>query len=68
MRTLPCPSCHRPANLVNGVRTDRYVDFFRCEACRHVWTTDKDDGAILQHVTPLPKTPHRPTGRTSSIE
>lgn len=53
MRTLPCPSCSRPANLVNAVSTDRWVDFYRCEACRHVWTTNKDGTTTLLHVTPL---------------
>ena len=53
MPTLPCPSCYRPAELVNGVNTDRFDDFYRCEACGHVWTTSKDGTITLRHVTPL---------------
>ena len=61
MRTLPCPSCSRPANLVNGVNTDRFDDFYRCETCGHVWTTAKDETTTLLHVTPLKV--HQPGGR-----
>ena len=53
MRTLPCPSCYRPATLVNGVNTERFDDFYRCEACGHVWKTSKDETATLLHITPL---------------
>jgi hypothetical protein len=53
MRTLPCPSCYRPAKLVNGVSTGRFVDFYRCEDCGHVWTTNKDGTTTLLHITPL---------------
>lgn len=27
------------------------VDYYRCEACRHVWTTAKDNTDVLTHVT-----------------
>jgi hypothetical protein len=29
------------------------VNYYRCRACEHVWTTSAESGAILHHVTPL---------------
>jgi hypothetical protein len=27
------------------------VDYYRCDACTHVWTTEKDGTAVVSHVT-----------------
>jgi hypothetical protein len=35
------------------------VNHYRCRACEHEWTTSKQDGSIVVHITPR-------TGRTPS--
>ncbi len=30
------------------------VNYYRCEHCKHIWTTDKETHALIRHVTPLP--------------
>ena len=32
------------------------VNYYRCEHCGHVWTTEKDGRTIVKHITPLTKT------------
>ena len=31
-----------------------YVNYYRCETCKHIWTTDKETHTLIHHVTPLP--------------
>ena len=57
MPTQPCPACHGPTTRrLDGASEDAYVNYYRCERCGHVWTTSKDDGSIVHHITPLTKT------------
>ena len=51
-----CPVCggETPA-LPHLSGETSYVFYFRCDLCRHIWTVNKDSGAI-SHVTPLPQT------------
>jgi len=57
MPVLSCPNCQEmtPRQL-DGSDTAR-VNYYRCGACGHVWTTDKRTHEILTHVTPLTKRP-----------
>ncbi len=32
---------------------DAVVNYYRCQACGHVWTTDKKTNEIVSHITPL---------------
>ena len=32
------------------------VNFYKCGACGHAWTTSKIDPSIMRHLTPLTKT------------
>jgi uncharacterized Zn finger protein len=53
-----CPSCHSSApNLLADLSKDADVNYYRCSACGHVWTTTKGDGVIVRHVTTLPGRP-----------
>jgi len=37
------------------------VNFFACDGCHHVWTTEKKTGEFLRHITPLEETPRAET-------
>jgi len=43
-----------PATLTAKLVTHLYVNYYRCLACGHVWTVDKNNPSNVQHVTPLP--------------
>lgn len=55
MPVQPCPGCgtETPRKLDAASQQAR-VNYYRCPTCGHVWTTTKDGGAILDHVTPAP--------------
>ena len=54
MPTLSCPACDRPtARLLDETSKSAFVDYFICNACGHVWTTSKQNGSLVHHVTPL---------------
>ena len=60
MHIQPCPACDRPtARLLDDTSKGAEVNYYTCDPCGHVWTTDKDTGAILRHVTPLTATTRR---------
>ena len=51
----PCPACDDPSpHLLVELSKDSAVDYYRCQNCRHVWTTSKETGEIVRHVTPSP--------------
>ena len=55
MPVTPCPSCGRPTpRLLDFTSQYARVNFYRCD-CGHIWTTDKTDGSIVRHITPLPQ-------------
>jgi hypothetical protein len=48
-----CPVCGRETPALPHLSGDgSYVFYFRCDACRHIWTVNKASGHI-NHVTPL---------------
>ena len=53
MPTLPCPNCGAPTARQMNLTGGAYVNYYRCEACTHIWTTDKQTNEVLDHVTPL---------------
>ena len=60
MPIQPCPACDKPtARLLDDASKLAVVNYYRCEGCGHVWTTHRDNGHILHHVTPLTKGPNR---------
>ena len=51
----PCPVCRRPTTkTLDATNQYAHVNYYTCEGCRHVWTTDKQTGAFLRHITPPP--------------
>jgi hypothetical protein len=32
-----CPNCDRPARLLADLSKELYVEYYRCDACDHVW-------------------------------
>jgi uncharacterized Zn finger protein len=38
-----CPQCERPGRLLEAASHAAWVDYYRCDACGHVWTQDKKD-------------------------
>ena len=60
MSSKRCPDCSwaHPRLLESSRLTA--VDNYCCASCGHVWTSDKETGAFLQHVTtPRQSTPKR---------
>ena len=55
MAPTRCPACpsHAPPVFLAVTSSDAFVNYHRCPDCGHVWSTTKDDGAFLKHVTPL---------------
>ena len=57
MPTRPCPKCHTPnVRRLDSVNHDAHVDYYRCEACGHVWHTPKakPDGPISDVIIDIP--------------
>jgi hypothetical protein len=51
MNEQPCPACGRPtARQLAEASELGSVNYHICDVCDHVWTTDKDTGAILKQV------------------
>lgn len=60
MRVQTCPACNRPKpRFLDECSKDARVNYHRCEGCTHTWTTSKQDGSIIRHVTPLLTKPKR---------
>jgi hypothetical protein len=58
MPTLPCPNCQTPTRRAMDLSEQTYVNYYRCDACKHIWTTDKQTHALVRHVTPLTTPPN----------
>ena len=54
MAPQPCPSCGREdaTKALADMSPLQTVNYYRCEACGHVWVVFKD-GRVAHHVTPL---------------
>ena len=50
-----CPICDKPGRFLPESSADGYVDYYRCEACGHVWHTPKDkpDGPISDVIVDI---------------
>lgn len=58
MSDRPCPNCHaRVQRWLEAPSANAAVDYYRCEACGHVWTVSKDGNDTVTHITPLPEEP-----------
>ena len=56
--TMPkhsCPACGvETPRVIEAPTLFSLVNYYRCEHCGHVWTTDKNDHTkLIHHVTPL---------------
>jgi len=48
-----CPSCaHDRVRLLEASSQDAVVNYYRCEACFHVWAIEKDGSGRTRHITP----------------
>jgi uncharacterized Zn finger protein len=58
MPIQPCPACGQqtPRHLHETSKI-AHVNYFRCDSCGHIWTTSKQDGSLVNHITPLPEEP-----------
>ena len=65
MPVLACPNCGAATPRDLGQSTLAPVNYYRCEACKHLWTTDKNTNEIVRHLTPLTKEATRPPKRAS---
>ena len=54
MPTLRCPNCQALTSRAMEMSEQMRVNYYRCEHCKHIWTTDKETHALIRHVTPLP--------------
>jgi hypothetical protein len=52
MASQPCIVCgHTSARLLPVASKDAFVNYYRCDLCRHVWTVHKTDPSRIEHVT-----------------
>ena len=52
MRAQPCPWCDLPtAKQLTEASKLATVNYYICDLCGHVWTTDKQTGAIVKNIT-----------------
>ena len=60
MSIQPCPACSKAAaRLLDESSKYAVVNYCRCEACGHVWTTNRDNGSVVHHVTSRTESPNR---------
>ena len=54
MPDRPCPSCSSggPRHLQES-SSGAICDYYRCDACGHVWAVFRDGSEHIRHVTPL---------------
>ena len=51
-----CPKCNEPGRLLDDSSKDAIVYYYRCDACRHVWSQRKQDpNAPPTSVTKTPQ-------------
>lgn len=51
-----CPKCHQVGRLLEAASQDAVVEYYRCDACGHVWSHDKGNPkAPARDVTFPPK-------------
>jgi uncharacterized Zn finger protein len=56
----PCPECqHQTPRLLEALSHVALVNYFRCEACGHVWHIQKSDpdGPMVAVTVSLPRKP-----------
>ena len=47
-----CPQCLKnTATKLRGISRDAYVDYYRCDRCGHVWTTEKGSDRPVSDIT-----------------
>ena len=47
-----CTQCQKPGRLLESVSEQAYAEYYRCDACGHVWVYQKDDPqAVPRDVT-----------------
>jgi hypothetical protein len=65
MSAEPCPSCGdtKPTMLDYSTKIST-VNYYRCEKCKHVWTTDRETGKVATHITPLLEPNEIPPSKT----
>lgn len=48
----PCPVCGRSSNRMESLsKASAYIDYYRCEECRHIWTVPKGECEPADDVT-----------------
>ena len=58
MPNQPCPACARPTpRTLDATNRIAYVNYYSCESCGHIWTTSRQTGEFLRHITPLGEKP-----------
>lgn len=54
MPAQACPNCaHQAPRWLQPISKFAAVDYFRCDACGHVWSVAKEGAREVRHVTPL---------------
>ena len=69
MDTYSCPHCdERMGRWLEETSRDTYVNYYRCDACGHVWNVSKDDPyAQPVDVTVHPRNPGHSAPTLSSV-
>ena len=54
MPSVPCPNCTAvTSRWLFEMSAAAKMNWYRCEDCGHVWTTNKKTNEVSGHVTPL---------------
>lgn len=44
-RNAHCPKCAKVGRQLGWSNENAYVEYYRCDSCRHVWSIDRKTGA-----------------------
>ena len=54
-----CPLCHQPGRLLESASDGARVEYYRCDACYHVWSHDQSDPDSAPEAVTTPKKPSK---------
>jgi hypothetical protein len=63
-----CQQCEGPGRVLEAASQTAWVDYYRCDACGHVWTLDKKDLEAPPRDVTRPKGLQATDGHHTNVE